>query len=133
MVAGNEKVAAVLHKNAGDHTGLGRLRPPRADRRFAACVQLRGFEPTRGQPRGNFSLAGDLARRDDRTQRRLPHWSEPQRCKVTLGDAGQCACRRPVGRRVDDLHLVCRGIQQLQSNLWLETGVLIGTDRDHQW
>ena len=32
---------------------------------------------------------------------------------------GQCACRRPVGRGVHDLHLVCRGIQQLQSNLWL--------------
>ena len=26
--------------------------------------------------RGNFSLAGDLAHRDDRTQHRLPFWSE---------------------------------------------------------
>jgi hypothetical protein len=24
-------------------------------------------------------------------------------------------------------------LNSLQSNLWLETGVLIGTDRDHQW
>ena len=99
-----------------------------------------GFEPTRGEPRGNFSLAGDLAHRDDRTQHRLPHWSESQRCKVALGDAGQRACRRPVGRRVDDLHLVCRGIQQLQSNLWLlgrrrrfhDLDLAFGRDRSHR-
>ena len=118
---------------------LGRLRPPRADRRFAACVQLRGVEPTRRQPRGNFSLARNLAHCDDRTKHRLPHWSEPQRCKVALGDTGQRACRRPVGRRVHGLHLYVaefnsynRIYGSLGAVVGFMTWIWLGRDRSHR-
>ena len=81
----------VLHKNTGDHPRLGRLRPPRADRRSAACVQLRGLEPARRQPRGNFSSAGDLADRDDRNfsivYRIGPSRSDARWSWSTLGSA----------------------------------------------
>ena len=116
---GRQKPHPFLRNDLCCHAGLGRLRSGGRHRHPADRFSLAWPERKRRSLGRNSSLAGGFAARHDRAQHRLSRRSEPHRGQVALGDLGQRAGRHRPGWRLDDLCLVCRGIRQLRTDLWL--------------